>query len=100
MPEPIGAAPPAEAKERSYAPLDEQDTTACLEETVAGQRGAAHALRPPIDPLAVDRHVMRIQESRTVLERAALADQATQPGVRGLYASGAPTEVKLRQLCC
>lgn len=40
-------------------------------------------LRSLIDAVEVDQHVVRIHGSRTVLERAVLADRATQPGVRG-----------------
>lgn len=40
-------------------------------------------LRSLIDAVEVDQHVVRIHGSRTVLERAVLADHATQPGVRG-----------------
>jgi len=40
-------------------------------------------LRSLIDAVEVDQHVVRIHGSRSVLERAVLADRATQPGVRG-----------------
>lgn len=40
-------------------------------------------LRSLIDAVEVDQHVVRIHGSKTVLERAVLADQTTQPGVRG-----------------
>ena len=40
-------------------------------------------LRSLIDAVEVDDHVIRIHGSKTVLERAVLADQATHPGVRG-----------------
>lgn len=40
-------------------------------------------LQSLIDAVEVDQHVVRIHGSRTVLERAVLADRATQPGVRG-----------------
>ena len=40
-------------------------------------------LRSLIDAVEVDQHVVRIHGSRTVLERAVLADRVTQPGVRG-----------------
>ena len=40
-------------------------------------------LRSLIDAVEVDDHVIRIHGSKTVLERAVRADQATHPGVRG-----------------
>ncbi len=40
-------------------------------------------LRSLIGAVEVDDHVVRIHGSKTVLERAVLADQATHPGVRG-----------------
>ena len=40
-------------------------------------------LRSLIDAVEVDQHVVRIHGSKSVLERAVLADRATQPGVRG-----------------
>lgn len=38
-------------------------------------------LRSLIDAVEVDQHVVRIHRSRTVLERAVLADRAPHPGV-------------------
>lgn len=40
-------------------------------------------LRSLINAVEVDDHVIRIHGSKTVLERAVLADRATHPGVRG-----------------
>lgn len=40
-------------------------------------------LRSLTDAVEVDQHVVRIHGSRSALERAVLADQATHPGVRG-----------------
>lgn len=47
-------------------------------------------LRSLIDAVEVDQHVVRIHGSKTVLERAVLADRFTQPGVAILHGSGAP----------
>lgn len=40
-------------------------------------------LRSLIEAVEIDDHVIRIHGSKTVLERAVLADRATHPGVRG-----------------